>query len=363
WNCSRVVYTEAFQWKTQPDTLCEFFWRLNFLSPVDHGYDTTVTPVVDDNDKVKAALSKLRMYEGWEGGEKLKITNLYRFLVRDDCATDGQLRSYITPGVIWDTNALFGRCTFGYFAYDVTASKLVYLKDFWRTDLPRIQKEGDMYQKLHDAKVPNIPALGPVGDVPLSPEHASTFPSGRCGEWCPGRPCVEPYVHYRLVLETLGQPLNTFKSTQQLCRAIRDCIVAHTVAYKRAHILHRDISAVNILITDNGSGMLIDWDLSKEIKGNDETPRQHSRTGTWQFISISCLRDPSTRPHQVSDDLESFFWVLLYLVVKCRNITGEDLSENRKDVFDQHTNMDCNGNVTGGNRNTSPSIPASCPHG
>jgi hypothetical protein len=114
--------------------------------------------------------------------------------------------------------------------------------------------------------------------------------------------------------------------------------------------------------------MLIDWDLSKEIKDDDETPRQHSRTvrfsffrcastplangicvqGTWQFISISRLRDSSTRPHQVSDDLESFFWVLLYLVVKCRNITGEDLSENMKDVFDQHTDMDRNGNVTGG---------------
>jgi len=51
----------------------------------------------------------------------------------------------------------------------------------------------------------------------------------------------------------------------------------------------------------------------------------------------------------VSDDLESFFWVLLYLVVKCRNITGEDLTENMKDVFDQHTDMDRNGNVTGGN--------------
>jgi hypothetical protein len=239
WDRSGVIYTEAFQWKTQPDTLCEFFWRLNFLSPVDRGYDTTVTPVMDDDGEAKAALSKLRTYEGWEDGEKLKITNLYRFLVHDDCATDGQLRSYITPGAIWDTNALFGRCTFGYIAYDVAASKLVYLKDFWRTDLPRIQKEGDVYRKLHDVNVPNIPALGPAGDVPLTPDHAGTFSpavqrtktqdyvkgSGRLVEWCPGRPCVEPYVHYRLVLETLGQPLNTFKSTRQLCGAIRDGIV------------------------------------------------------------------------------------------------------------------------------------------
>ena len=239
WDHRGVIYTEAFQWKTQPDTLCEFFWRLNFLSPVDRGYDTTVTPVMDDDEEAKVALSKLRVYEGWEDGEKLKITDLYRFMVRDDHVTDGELRSYITPGAVWDTNALFGRCTFGYIAYDVSTSKLVYLKDFWRTDLPRIQKEGDVYRRLHDAEVPNIPALGPAGDVPLSSDFARTFPlavqrtktqdylkgCGGRGEWCPSWPCVEPYVHYRLVLETLGQPLNSFKSTRQLCEVIRDAIV------------------------------------------------------------------------------------------------------------------------------------------
>jgi hypothetical protein len=85
----------------------------------------------------------------------------------------------------------------------------------------------------------NIPASSPAGDVLLSPGHANTSPlavqrtktqdylkeSGRCREWCPGRPCVKPYVHYRLVLETLGQPLNTFNSTRQLCEVIRDAIV------------------------------------------------------------------------------------------------------------------------------------------
>jgi hypothetical protein len=49
--------------------------------------------------------------------------------------------------------------------------------------------------------------------------------SGCRVEWCPGQPCVELYVYYRLVLETLGQPLNTFKSTRQLCEVIREAIV------------------------------------------------------------------------------------------------------------------------------------------
>ncbi|KAH9960896.1 hypothetical protein BC827DRAFT_1097620, partial [Russula dissimulans] len=111
----------------------------------------------------------------------------------------------------------------------------------------------------------------------------------------------------------------------------------HTAAYEKAQILHRDVSAGNILIADDGSGMLIDWDLSKKvIKDVDEKARSHSRTGTWQFISISRLCDPSSRPHEVSDDLESFFWVLLYEVVKCRNVRGVNLSKKLQGVFDQY---------------------------
>jgi hypothetical protein len=53
WDRGGVIYSEAFQCKTRPDTLCKFFWRLNFLSPVDRSYDTTVTSVMDDNDKAE----------------------------------------------------------------------------------------------------------------------------------------------------------------------------------------------------------------------------------------------------------------------------------------------------------------------
>ena len=104
WDCSGVIYTEAFEWAEQPDTLFEFFWRLNFLSSVKRGYDTTITRVafVLDDGEAKVALSMLRTYKGWE---KLKGDNLRKILVCD--GADGQLRSYITPGAIWDTNTLF----------------------------------------------------------------------------------------------------------------------------------------------------------------------------------------------------------------------------------------------------------------
>jgi RIO-like serine/threonine protein kinase len=63
-------------------------------------------------------------------------------------------------------------------------------------------------------------------------------------------------------------------------------LLAHTAAYNKTQILHRDISAGNILITKEGTGILIDWDMSKKVKVRvdaddadaDAKPRRHSRT-------------------------------------------------------------------------------------
>ncbi|KAH9038577.1 hypothetical protein EDB85DRAFT_2287515 [Lactarius pseudohatsudake] len=352
WDRSSVIYTKPFDWSTQPDTLFEFLWRLNFLSNVKRGYDTTVTSVADD--EAEAALSKLRTYQGLENVTK---ADLHKFLVRDDHTLNGQVKYYIAPSAVWDSEALFGRSTFGYIAYDLETTNLVYLKDFWRTDCDGIQKEGDVYRELHDAQVPHIAKLGLAGDVPLLPECGQTdspavqrtMSQEFLKDWCPGRPRVDPYVHYRLVLETLGSPLNTFKSTRELCKVIRDAITAHTGAYERVGILHRDVSAGNILIAENGSGILIDWDLLKKVvKDGSRTQRQYSlaRTGTWQFISIARLQKPSIRPHEVSDDLESFFWVLLYLVAKCRG--PRSVSKQMQIVFDQSEDMDDDGIIRGG---------------
>ena len=55
--------------------------------------------------------------------------------------------------------------------------------------------------------------------------------------------------------------------------------IAHTDAYNKTRILHRDVSAGNILITEEGTGVLIDWDLSKKVKDDPNAkPRRHSRT-------------------------------------------------------------------------------------
>ena len=47
-------------------------------------------------------------------------------------------------------------------------------------------------------------------------------------------------------------------------------VLGHNDAVNKAKVLHRDISAGNILMTETG-GILIDWDLSKRLEAEVET--------------------------------------------------------------------------------------------
>ncbi|KAF8225379.1 hypothetical protein L208DRAFT_1306527, partial [Tricholoma matsutake] len=54
-------------------------------------------------------------------------------------------------------------------------------------------------------------------------------------------------------------------------------ILALMDAY-RAGFLHCNFSPGNIIITVDGKGLLINWDLSKLLAGKSETPRHTMRT-------------------------------------------------------------------------------------
>ena len=75
----------------------------------------------------------------------------------------------------------------------------------------------------------------------------------------------------------------------------------------KAGILHRDISAGNIiLIKKEDSGLLIDMDLA--IRISDETAcGTPSITGTKIYMAFRALRG---KHHTFIHDLESFFWDL-----------------------------------------------------
>ncbi|KAF8835593.1 hypothetical protein BDN67DRAFT_1015424 [Paxillus ammoniavirescens] len=78
---------------------------------------------------------------------------------------------------------------------------------------------------------------------------------------------------------------------------------AHWCAYDAVRLLHRDISHGSIILTKDGEGWLIDWELAKKVDEN--VARRRERIGAWQFMSAVLLRNPGMT-HTLQDDIESF---------------------------------------------------------
>ncbi|KAJ2972400.1 hypothetical protein NUW54_g12276 [Trametes sanguinea] len=148
---------------------------------------------------------------------------------------------------------------------------------------------------------------------------------------------LKTHRHYRLVVKEVCLPLREFRIFYELVGVICDCVETHGNAYKRKGLLHRDISAGNVLMypkqvvvkgktVEARVGILADWELAKRVSipNAEDAPRQPDRTGTWQFTSAMALDNPKKRI-VVQDDMESFLHLMLYYAIRflphnCRNV-------------------------------------------
>ncbi|KAI0324401.1 hypothetical protein GY45DRAFT_1439094 [Cubamyces sp. BRFM 1775] len=326
----------------------------------------------------------------------------------------GQTRYFLVGKPHFKADGLVGRATQGYVALDPLAKepkkKLVWLKDAWRTFYDLVDPEGDVLQLLKSKSVPNVPTFVCHGDLPdqatVTPDiwdsnfkaaqaaknaaactltaclddtarvPASTSPApsaeaviqapaaSTSGEDAPPpgvggsktddseEKCpLRRHVHYRIVVEEVGLPLEEFEDGHHLVSVICDCVEAHEQAAKNG-ILHRDISGGNILIypkvdsdpfQDNVKivsmiGLLTDWELSKDItkpKGQPRRARQPERTGTWQYMSVALIDNPK-KAVEISDELEAFFHVLLYYAVRYLDSTCTDVAAYIERYFEAY---------------------------
>ncbi|KAI0726951.1 hypothetical protein C8Q72DRAFT_751951, partial [Fomitopsis betulina] len=152
--------------------------------------------------------------------------------------------------------------------------------------------------------------------------------------------------HVRMVLKTVGTPLADFNDTKELATAFLDAIEGHRQAYEKG-VIHRDISEGNVMICRDPfspfKGFIHDFDFSFSwlrflakrgmlgdlatwVKycvehGHEPTAPGESdplndskeRTGTPLFMAVEILRGKVT--HEARHDLESFFWLFLYVVL------------------------------------------------
>ncbi|KAI0641599.1 hypothetical protein C8Q79DRAFT_918749, partial [Trametes meyenii] len=302
-------------------------------------------------------------------------------------------RPFLVGKPIFFSTSMFGRGTRGYVALDVRTRRFVFLKDSWRPFYVGVEPEGHYLELLSsDKQVPiDIPRLVTHGDV--ADHHAFTTlyaqhfqgkklaevsdddevpttsvtseavplpsqPSPVTGQKRPfeeddgkfaadadvshlsdnGESLTESesgafrrYRHYRIVVSDVCLPFTEIVSSTQLIVLIYHCITTHARAYTRYSVLHRDISAGNVIIRPQlrlipsrlgwnrvvWTGILTDWELAKVVPkdGTKQAARQPERTGTWQFMSVAYVEDHPA-PVTVADELESFFHVTLFYAVR-----------------------------------------------
>ncbi|KAG6886816.1 hypothetical protein C0995_004313 [Termitomyces sp. Mi166 len=183
-------------------------------------------------------------------------------------------------------------------------------------EVPQDVPEPDMY----DSSIKLVQDLMPAAHNVVPPRKDS---------WALGndRPRITRQIHHRVVIDFTGKPLKAFKSSKQLMQVVSDAftgdqhlfcaylfdshlIPANQQSYERNGPTYCDISPQNILINQNGHGILNDFDLVKPqaVLGHR---RIHERYGTWQFMS-SLLLEKHHSIHMIQDDMESFIYVMLY---------------------------------------------------
>ncbi|KAG6053956.1 hypothetical protein E4U32_007201 [Claviceps aff. humidiphila group G2b] len=121
-------------------------------------------------------------------------------------------------------------------------------------------------------------------------------------------------VHHRVIVQDYGKAIYKASSSQALLACLEGCIEGHQSLYE-AGILHRDISINNLMINEESNQswphFLIDLDHAIEIDHHDAST-ERTKTGTRAFMAIGLLQGEE---HSFLHDLESFFWVLLWICI------------------------------------------------
>lgn len=277
----------------------EFFWRLDYANDSTRRWDASVTePTPEEASQARHRLGK----------EEPEL--LFKFAVYDDLNSDAEPKIFIA-GEPFESHAYpTGHATRCFITYHISEDRVVFMKDTWRIVASDLVAEGRIYQRSQEAKILHIAEFVIAGDIPGQNQKTFFQPHK-------GLP-QKQHQHYRLVLETIGRPLASFRSSWEMVNAINDTMTAHQQTVEKLQIMHQDISVGNVLITEDTNGklgsILVDWDLCQSLEKLNDENTSIKRTGTWEFISAKVLLDP-TAPRTVTDDLESFLHVLTWVTI------------------------------------------------
>ncbi|OAV91267.1 hypothetical protein PTTG_04856 [Puccinia triticina 1-1 BBBD Race 1] len=240
-------------------------------------------------------------------------------------------RFLIQPSPIFRAPGIWGRgttCWKAYLSGDESDSFII--KDSWQVENRR--NEGEMLREVTEKDVhyvaryyahEDVLVHGTVVDIESHVRRGAEYKGGKkIGfDVKPEDPQVKNECtnrfHRRLILKDVGVPIYEVHSPARLLEAFEDCIKWHQELLKAGY-LHRDISINNLMVNDNSKdpyrkSFLIDLDMAIPYPSLG-VQSGLARTGTKVFMSSRLLLKLVSHSHV--DDLESFFWVMLWICIQ-----------------------------------------------
>lgn len=211
WDRVGAVITKRFNYTKEP-YLAQFLMEYCSLIPDKRGFDPTVRPLTTRERKTIKNLDCL-------GDLKRRNPHHREFRMmmipdRDDTSEHAFLISY---PLRYTYRSPFGRATRPMRAYGLNRKKIVFVKNYWRPDAIDIDKEGDIYKSLEEAKVPYVAPFGVGNDVSHFKTRVQEF---QFYAWASDTEEFSGLILYRMSLEKLGDDLVNFGSTEELVRVI-----------------------------------------------------------------------------------------------------------------------------------------------
>lgn len=127
----------------------------------------------------------------------------------------------------------------------------------------------------------------------------------------------------RVVIKDCGRPIYKASSPSAVFGALEACIEG-CKSLHAAGFLHRDISEHNILINEDPEdpswpAFLIDFDVATSIVDMQNLGTERLRVGTREFMALGVLLGEA---RSFMHDLESFFWVLVWICTRYVDMNG-----------------------------------------
>lgn len=215
----------------QPE-LVEFFERYDAAPPDVQGSDKCVgQPLPKEMEEMASALTMLE----YDAFRKPLLAVLFH-----GSGVHEIPNQYIIEAPITQPSLPLGRSTCVSTAYDVQRKKLVIMKDLWPVFAYDDMMEGRVYEQLNKGNVPNTPLCINFcdGDERYSETHSGQV----TGEhWLDSSliTLIPTCRHHRLILDTVGRPLNKFTSSKELVHAVRTAVIGMNI---KDHICYSSLT-------------------------------------------------------------------------------------------------------------------------